>query len=64
MSADLAIVLALLATAIAMFAFNRPRIYAVALIMLTALPFTGVITMGECLPASAIQISSSSRRFS
>src|SRR3954463_16429249 len=32
-----------------MFAINRPRLDVVALIMLTALPFTGVITMGEAL---------------
>lgn len=49
MSADLAVVLALLAAAIAMFAINRPRMDAVALIVLTALPFTGVISMGESL---------------
>ena len=49
MNAELAIVLALLAAAIAMFAINKPRMDAVALIMLTVLPFTGVITMGEAL---------------
>ena len=49
MNADLAIVLVLLAAAIAMFAINKPRMDAVALIMLTVLPFTGVITMGEAL---------------
>jgi di/tricarboxylate transporter len=49
MTADLAIVLALLAAAIAMFAINKPRMDAVGLIMLTVLPFTGVITMGEAL---------------
>ena len=46
---DLAVVLALLAAAILMFAINKPRLDAVALIMLTALPFTGVLTMGEAL---------------
>jgi di/tricarboxylate transporter len=46
---DLAVVLILLAAAIVMFAINRPRLDAVALIMLTALPFTGVLTMGEAL---------------
>jgi di/tricarboxylate transporter len=45
----LIIVLALLAAAIVMFAINKPRLDAVALIMLTALPFTGVLTMGEAL---------------
>src|SRR5215813_9119056 len=49
MNADLAIVLALLAAAIAMFALNTPRMDAVALIMLTVLPFTGVVTVGETL---------------
>jgi di/tricarboxylate transporter len=47
--AQLAAVLVLLAAAIVMFAVNRPRMDAVALLMLTALPFTGVITMGEAL---------------
>jgi di/tricarboxylate transporter len=46
---DLAVVLALLAAAILMFAINKPRLDAVALIMLTALPFTGVLTMSEAL---------------
>lgn len=32
-----------------MFAINRPRLDAVALIMLVALPFTGVLTIGEAL---------------
>lgn len=49
MNFDLAVVLALLVTAIAMFAINKPRMDAVALIMLTALPFTGVLSMGEAL---------------
>jgi di/tricarboxylate transporter len=49
MTTDLAVVLVLLAAAIAMFAINKPRMDAVALIMLTALPFTGVISMGEAL---------------
>ena len=46
---DLIIVLFLLAAAIVMFAINKPRLDAVALIMLTALPFTGVLTMAEAL---------------
>ena len=45
----LVIVLVLLVAAIVMFAINKPRLDAVALIMLTALPFTGVLTMGEAL---------------
>ncbi len=49
MNADLAIVLAFLAAAVVMFAMNRPRMDAVALLMLTALPATGVVTMGEAL---------------
>src|SRR5262245_2811667 len=49
MNADLAIVLALLAAAIAMFAVNRPRMDAVGLLMLVALPLTGVITTGDAL---------------
>src|SRR5262245_17667068 len=48
-SVELAIVLALLAAAILMFAINKPRLDAVALIMLTVLPFTGVLTIGEAL---------------
>jgi di/tricarboxylate transporter len=49
MTADLAAVLALLAITVAMFSLNRPRMDAVALIMMTALPLTGVITMNEAL---------------
>jgi di/tricarboxylate transporter len=49
MRTDLALVLALLAAAVVMFAINRPRMDAVALIMLAALPFTGVLTVGEAL---------------
>ncbi|HEY3517997.1 MAG TPA: SLC13 family permease [Gammaproteobacteria bacterium] len=49
MSTDLMIVLGLLAATVAMFAVNRPRMDAVALIMLTILPFTGIITMDEAL---------------
>src|SRR5262245_49709008 len=46
---QLVIVLILLAAAIGMFAINKPRLDVVALIMLTALPFTGVLTVGEAL---------------
>lgn len=49
MNPQLVIVLALLIAAIAMFALNRPRMDAVALIMLSVLPFTGVLSMGEAL---------------
>jgi di/tricarboxylate transporter len=48
-STELALVLALLAAAVAMFVINRPRMDVVALIMIVALPLTGVITMGEAL---------------
>lgn len=44
MSAELTLVLALLAAAIVMFALDRPRMDAVALIMLTLLPFVSVLT--------------------
>jgi di/tricarboxylate transporter len=46
---DLTIVVGLLAAAIVMFAINKPRLDAVALLMLVALPFTGVLTIGEAL---------------
>jgi di/tricarboxylate transporter len=49
MSLDLAVVLALLAAAVAMFARGRPRMDAVALLVLAALPLTGVVTMNEAL---------------
>jgi di/tricarboxylate transporter len=49
MNAELAIVLSLLAASVVMFVINKPRMDAVALIMLVLLPFTGVITMGEAL---------------
>lgn len=49
MTMDLAVVLALLAAAIVMFVIGRPRMDAVALIMIAALPLTGIITMNEAL---------------
>jgi len=49
MLTDLLTVLLLLAAAILMFAINKPRVDAVALIMLVLLPFTGVLTMNEAL---------------
>lgn len=49
MNTELAIVLALLGIAIAMFALNKPRMDAVGLLMLTVLPLTGVITMNDAL---------------
>jgi di/tricarboxylate transporter len=48
-NSQLIIVLLLLAASVAMFVINKPRMDAVALIMLVLLPFTGVITMGEAL---------------
>src|SRR6187455_3800577 len=49
MNEQLAVVLALLAVAIALFAINRPRMDAVALLVLVALPFTGVLSVDEAL---------------
>ena len=49
MNPPLAAVLALLGLVVALFAINRPRMDAVALIALCALPFTGVVTMPETL---------------
>lgn len=49
MNTDLAIVLLLLFATTIMFALNRPRMDAVALIMMTALPLTGVLTIQEAL---------------
>ncbi|MEJ8811890.1 SLC13 family permease [Variovorax ureilyticus] len=53
MTVQLGLVLLLLAAAIAMFALNRPRTDAVALIMMASLPFTGVVTMQEVLAGFA-----------
>jgi di/tricarboxylate transporter len=49
MSQQLALVLGLLVSAVVMFAINRPRMDVVALLMLVALPFTGVVTVNEAL---------------
>jgi di/tricarboxylate transporter len=49
MSGSLATVLVLLVAAIVMFAINKPRMDVVALIMLTALPLTGVISLSDAL---------------
>ena len=49
MNQELIIVLALLASAILMFAINRPRPDMVALMMMLVLPFTGVISIGEAI---------------
>ena len=53
MNIQLALVLALLAAAVVMFAPSKPRMDAVALLMLALLPFTGVITMSEALAGFA-----------
>ncbi|MBV2185443.1 MAG: SLC13 family permease [Rhizobium sp.] len=50
---DLAIVLSLLVSAIVMFALGRPRMDAVALIMVVALPLTGVISIEDALAGFA-----------
>ncbi|WP_439813964.1 SLC13 family permease [Zavarzinia sp. CC-PAN008] len=46
---DLALVLVLLAAAIAMFAFGRPRMDVVALLMVVALPLAGLVTVPQAL---------------
>ncbi|MFO0861146.1 MAG: SLC13 family permease [Phycisphaerales bacterium] len=53
MNSQLAMVLALLVASIIMFAINKPRMDAVALIVMTLLPFTGVVTMPETLSGFA-----------
>jgi len=53
MSTDLALVLFLLAAAIAMFVINRPRMDAVGLIMMTALPLMGLISVRDALAGFA-----------
>ena len=58
MNADLLIVLLLLGAAILMFAVNRPRVDAVALLAMAALPFTGVITVNEAIAGFANPTSS------
>jgi len=53
MNADLLVVLLLLGIAIVMFAVNRPRVDAVALLALVALPFTGIVTINEAIAGFA-----------
>ena len=53
MNAQLLIVLGLLAAAIAMFAAGRPRLDVVAIVMLVALPLTGILTVPETLSGFA-----------
>jgi di/tricarboxylate transporter len=52
-NADLIVVLALLASAVAMFAVNRPSSDVVGILMILALPFTGVIEIDEALAGFA-----------
>jgi hypothetical protein len=54
---ELAVVSSLLAAAIVMFAINKLRLDAVALMMLTALPFTACSLWARRWPASAIRTS-------
>ncbi len=49
MNQDLILVLLMLAAAVAMFVINRPRMDAVALLVIVAMPLTGIITMNEAL---------------
>lgn len=49
MNSELSVVLALLAIAVALFMAGRPRMDAVALIMLAALPLTGIISVEQAL---------------
>jgi len=53
MNFDLTLVLLMLAAAIAMFVINRPRMDAVALLVMVTIPFTGIITMDEALAGFA-----------
>jgi di/tricarboxylate transporter len=53
MNHDLALVLLMLAAALVMFVINRPRMDAVALLVMVAMPFTGIITMAEALAGFA-----------
>jgi di/tricarboxylate transporter len=53
MTAELGIVLALLAAAITMFVIGRPRMDVVALMVIVALPFTGIVSVPEALAGFA-----------
>ena len=53
MTSSLGAILLLLVAAIVMFVLNRPRMDAVALIMMAAMPFTGVVTVNETLAGFA-----------
>ncbi|MGH6763899.1 MAG: SLC13 family permease [Phyllobacterium sp.] len=49
MNLDLAVVLGLLLTAVVLFVLNKPRMDAVALLVIIALPLTGIVTVQEAL---------------
>ena len=49
MTSELLMILSLLLVTVVLFAVGRPRMDAVALIMMTLLPFTGVISMNDAL---------------
>ena len=53
MNVQLAIILLMLVAAVAMFVINRPRMDAVALLVIVIMPFTGVVTMNEALAGFA-----------
>jgi di/tricarboxylate transporter len=53
MSTDLVIVLVLLVAAVAMFAIGRPRMDVVAVLMIVALPLTGILSVPETLAGFA-----------
>lgn len=53
MTVDLALVLGLLLAAVVMFAANRPRMDVVGLLMIVALPLTGIISAHEALAGFA-----------
>jgi len=53
MSVDLVIVVVLLVAAVAMFAIGRPRMDVVAVLMIVALPLTGILTVSETLAGFA-----------
>jgi len=53
MTLDLAIVLVLLVAAVAMFAIGKPRMDIVAVVMIVALPVTGILSIDETLAGFA-----------
>jgi di/tricarboxylate transporter len=53
MNLDLGLVLLTLTAAIVMFVINRPRMDAVALLVMVMMPFTGIISMNEALAGFA-----------